>query len=43
MTECESIFEALSEYLDGELSEADCEALERHIQDCKPCVEFVDV
>lgn len=42
MTECESIFEALSEYLDSELSEADCEALESHIQDCKPCVEFVE-
>jgi len=42
MSECESMFQALSEYLDGELSGADCQALERHIQDCKPCVEFVD-
>jgi anti-sigma factor RsiW len=40
--ECESIFEALSQYLDGELGEADCQALESHIQGCGPCVEFVE-
>ena len=40
--DCESIFAALSEYLDGELPRADCEQLERHIRDCAPCVEFVN-
>jgi anti-sigma factor RsiW len=40
--DCESIFAALSEYLDGELPPADCEQLERHIHDCAPCVEFVN-
>jgi anti-sigma factor RsiW len=42
MSECESIFEVLSEYLDGELPDADCAALEQHIRDCAPCVEFVE-
>ena len=41
-SDCESIFAALSNYLDGELPEADCNQLERHIQDCAPCVEFVN-
>jgi anti-sigma factor RsiW len=40
--ECESIFAALSAYLDGELPAADCEQLERHVQDCAPCVEFMN-
>ena len=39
---CEAIFARLSEYLDQELPAATCEELERHIQDCAPCVEFVD-
>jgi anti-sigma factor RsiW len=40
-SECESTFAALSGYLDGELPEADCVELERHIQGCDPCMEFV--
>jgi len=40
--ECESVFAALSEFLDGELPRADCEELERHIQGCEPCVDFVN-
>ncbi len=39
--ECESVFEMLSEYLDGELPEIDCQELEEHIRECPPCVEFV--
>ena len=39
---CEAIFARLSEYLDQELPAATCEELERHIQGCAPCVEFVD-
>ena len=40
--DCNKIFAMLSEYLDKELPPATCEELERHIQDCAPCVEFVD-
>ena len=39
--DCEAIFARLSEYLDQELPTATCEELERHIQNCEPCVEFV--
>jgi anti-sigma factor RsiW len=41
-SECESVFAALSAFLDGELPPADCEELERHIQGCEPCVDFVN-
>ena len=34
--------DALSEYLDQDLPPESCEQLERHIQDCAPCVEFVE-
>ena len=40
--DCQAIFARLSEYLDRELPPATCEELESHIQDCAPCVEFVD-
>ena len=44
MTEmdCNTIFAMLSEHLDGQLPEASCMELERHIRDCLPCVEFVE-
>ena len=38
---CLEIFARLSEYLDGELDDADCRLVEEHIQDCAPCVEFL--
>jgi anti-sigma factor RsiW len=40
--ECLDVFERLSEYLDGELTPADCRHLEEHISDCAPCVKFLD-
>jgi len=40
--DCEAIFARLSEYLDEELPTATCEELESHIQNCAPCVEFVE-
>jgi anti-sigma factor (TIGR02949 family) len=39
--DCKQIFAALSDYLDKELPEADCEEMRRHIEDCAPCVQFV--
>ncbi len=38
---CLEIFARLSEYLDGELAAEDCAAVEEHIADCPPCVEFL--
>jgi len=40
--DCQKVFARLSEYLDQELPAATCEELERHIENCAPCVEFVD-
>lgn len=39
--DCKRIFESLSAYLDLELPSGDCSEIERHIQDCPPCIEFV--
>jgi RNA polymerase sigma-70 factor (ECF subfamily) len=39
---CLKVFEKLSEYLDGELSPQDCLHIQEHIQDCAPCVAFVE-
>jgi anti-sigma factor RsiW len=36
------MFERLSEYLDGELPLDVCERYARHIEDCAPCVQFVE-
>ena len=40
--ECQDVFARLSELLDEELPAGTCEELERHIQNCAPCVEFVE-
>ncbi len=39
---CKDLFAALSQYLDAELPPTDCAAIEKHIADCPPCIEFVD-
>ncbi|MEQ1947595.1 MAG: zf-HC2 domain-containing protein [Bryobacteraceae bacterium] len=41
-SDCKNVFAMLSEHLDGELPAATCDELEKHIQDCAPCVEFVE-
>lgn len=40
--ECREIFELLSDYLDGSLAPDECERVKRHIEDCAPCVEFLE-
>jgi anti-sigma factor RsiW len=40
--DCQNVFALLSEYIDRDLPEGTCEELDRHIQDCAPCVEFVE-
>jgi anti-sigma factor (TIGR02949 family) len=39
---CVEMFEQLSEYLDGELPEDVAERMRRHVEDCDPCVRFVE-
>lgn len=38
---CRELFERLSEYVDGELSQEICEEIHRHMEGCDPCVAFV--
>ena len=37
---CRELFERLSEYVDGELSQEICEEIRRHMEGCDPCVAF---
>jgi anti-sigma factor RsiW len=37
---CRELFERLSEYVDGELSQEICEEIRRHMASCEPCVAF---
>ena len=37
---CRELFERLSEYVDGELSEEICREIRQHMQGCDPCVAF---
>lgn len=39
---CKQIFAALSAYLDGELPARNCRELERHLQDCQPCLAYLE-
>ncbi len=40
--DCQDVFARLSELLDRELPAGSCEELERHIENCEPCVQFVE-
>jgi len=37
---CRELFERLSEYVDGELSQELCEEIRKHMDGCNPCVNF---
>jgi anti-sigma factor RsiW len=37
---CRELFERLSEYVDGELSQEVCDEIRRHMEGCEPCVVF---
>ncbi len=37
---CRELFERLSEYVDGELSQEICEEIRKHMDGCDPCVNF---
>ena len=39
---CKQIFAGLSEYLDGRLDDLTCDRVQRHLQDCPPCVAFLE-
>jgi anti-sigma factor (TIGR02949 family) len=37
---CRELFERLSEYVDGELTQEICQEIRRHLDGCDPCVNF---
>ncbi len=37
---CRELFERLSEYVDGELSQEICQEIQRHMEGCDPCIAF---
>ena len=37
---CRELFERLSEYVDGELSQEICQEIRKHLDACDPCVNF---
>jgi anti-sigma factor RsiW len=37
---CRELFERLSEYVDGELSQEICAEIRKHMDGCDPCVNF---
>lgn len=39
---CKEMLDKLSDYIDGELDPQMCKDLERHMQDCNPCLFFID-
>jgi mycothiol system anti-sigma-R factor len=36
---CSEVLERVYWYLDGEISEDDCEAIRRHLEECGPCLK----
>jgi RNA polymerase sigma-70 factor, ECF subfamily len=39
---CREMFASLSDYMDGLVQDARSRAMEKHLDDCKPCVAFLD-
>ena len=39
---CREVFAALSDYMDGLVTDARSREMEKHLDDCKPCVAFLD-
>jgi RNA polymerase sigma-70 factor (ECF subfamily) len=39
--QCRDMFAQLSEYLDGRVDDLACEHIQRHLQECPPCLSFV--
>jgi RNA polymerase sigma-70 factor (ECF subfamily) len=39
--QCRELFAQLSEFMDGRLAGVTCEQIQKHLQDCPPCVAFL--
>lgn len=40
--DCRKLFAGLSEYIDGRLDNLRCERIRKHLQDCPPCIAFIN-
>ncbi|MFC1852928.1 anti-sigma factor family protein [candidate division CSSED10-310 bacterium] len=38
---CKEIMKKISEYVDGELNEQDCQSIKEHINNCPACQTFI--
>ena len=39
---CMDILDKLSDYLDKELDPSLCQEIEKHVEDCEPCIAFIN-
>ena len=37
--DCSQTMYRMTEYLDGEMTESDCESFARHLRECPPCLD----
>ncbi len=40
--DCREMFANLSEYIDGRIDDATCQRMQVHLEDCPPCVAFIN-
>ncbi len=40
--DCQRIFAGLSDYMDGTVDDLTCQTFQKHIQDCVPCISFLE-
>ncbi len=40
--DCRRIFAGLSDYMDGAVDDLTCEKFQKHVQDCVPCIHFLE-
>jgi mycothiol system anti-sigma-R factor len=41
--DCDQILERIYVFIDNELADADCRQIQAHLEECAPCLHFVDV
>ena len=39
---CQEIFERLGDYIDRELDDEICKEIEGHVENCEPCIAFIN-
>ena len=39
---CQELLEKISEYIDKEIDPTLCQEIEEHVEDCEPCVAFIN-